>query len=301
MAIRLTVDENGFVVSMKPIPERTSTPVRNQCTGRKSKKNVSQPRFKTKPSSPKSFIWSNKSVSPTFCPVCGVAVKEQRLQKHISKVHPEKEGIPLSSLKSDSKFTANRSATLSKNKKRKLRRYGSKGQESAANSALSARQPSRTGALQQPDKSEPSVICASCRVRVRESRWKEHVRRAHSDTRGNPMIGSEPQVFCPDCRVDVKERNWKKHLRKVHSVRHDRSNNGAAGISRTQSRRRNSSRANSTVFDTAAKQRGYQQFRELFEETRFGGKYLGQMRREPNGRFGSLPLYDDYGEESGPS
>ncbi len=36
------------------------------------------------------------------------------------------------------------------------------------------------------------------------------------------------------------------------------------------------------------------------EEGSYGGKYLGHMRRESDGSFGSLPLYDDYGEESGP-
>ena len=35
-------------------------------------------------------------------------------------------------------------------------------------------------------------------------------------------------------------------------------------------------------------------------ESRFGEKYLGQMRRDYDGTFGSIPLYDDYGEESGP-
>jgi hypothetical protein len=34
-------------------------------------------------------------------------------------------------------------------------------------------------------------------------------------------------------------------------------------------------------------------------EKRFADKYVGQMRREWDGKFGSLPLYDDYGDESG--
>jgi hypothetical protein len=36
-------------------------------------------------------------------------------------------------------------------------------------------------------------------------------------------------------------------------------------------------------------------------DRRFGGKYLGYLRREYNGsRFGSMPLYDDYSEHSDP-
>jgi hypothetical protein len=37
---------------------------------------------------------------------------------------------------------------------------------------------------------------------------------------------------------------------------------------------------------------------QSFYETNFGGKYLGQMRREGSGQFGSLPLYDNYGDNA---
>lgn len=39
--------------------------------------------------------------------------------------------------------------------------------------------------------------------------------------------------------------------------------------------------------------------RGMVEETRFGDKGLGQTVRD-NGRFGSISLYDDYGEEAYP-
>lgn len=38
--------------------------------------------------------------------------------------------------------------------------------------------------------------------------------------------------------------------------------------------------------------------RQSFDEPIDGGKYLGQMRREWDGKFGSLPLYDDYEDEA---
>lgn len=38
-------------------------------------------------------------------------------------------------------------------------------------------------------------------------------------------------------------------------------------------------------------------FSQSDDETRYAGKYLGYMRRE-SGKFGSLPLYDDYDDES---
>ncbi len=36
------------------------------------------------------------------------------------------------------------------------------------------------------------------------------------------------------------------------------------------------------------------------QESNYGDKYVGQMRRDYDGTYGSLPLYDDYGDESGP-
>ena len=41
-----------------------------------------------------------------------------------------------------------------------------------------------------------------------------------------------------------------------------------------------------------------QALHQSFEDSSYAGRGLGHMRRE-QGRFGSLPLYDDYGEESG--
>jgi hypothetical protein len=40
-----------------------------------------------------------------------------------------------------------------------------------------------------------------------------------------------------------------------------------------------------------------QSLRQSFEDHHFGGKGLGHFRRE-EGRFGTMPLYNDYGEES---
>ncbi|MBU6362340.1 MAG: hypothetical protein KGS46_20205 [Chloroflexi bacterium] len=34
------------------------------------------------------------------------------------------------------------------------------------------------------------------------------------------------------------------------------------------------------------------------DESSYGDKYLGHMQREWDGKFGSLPLYDDYGDEA---
>jgi hypothetical protein len=41
----------------------------------------------------------------------------------------------------------------------------------------------------------------------------------------------------------------------------------------------------------------HESLKQSQDETRDGGKYMGHMRRE-NGKFGSLPLYDDYSDEA---
>ena len=38
--------------------------------------------------------------------------------------------------------------------------------------------------------------------------------------------------------------------------------------------------------------------RQSDHESSYGDKYVGQSRREWDGKFGSLPLYDDYGDEA---
>lgn len=40
-------------------------------------------------------------------------------------------------------------------------------------------------------------------------------------------------------------------------------------------------------------------FHQAFDEKMDGGKGLGHMQREWDGKFGSLPLYDNYDDESG--
>lgn len=166
-----------------------------------------------------------------------------------------------------------------------------------------------------------------CKAGIKEKNLKRHLRKVHPDVpvhetpadapeaagsgrssrpgkkgearKPSPALKAvgKPLVRCPDCGANVREHNLQKHLRKVHSA-------AACGpkpkTAKKPARPAGNARrgARSGVFPDPD-ERG-RAIRGLSEETSFGDKYLGQVRREADGRFGSLPLYDDYGEESGP-
>jgi hypothetical protein len=95
-----------------------------------------------------------------------------------------------------------------------------------------------------------------------------------------------PMTTCPVCSVSVRGKNLEKHIRKVHP-----SWQGSVDSHNPKSESVSADRC--TEFPEE----------ELYQsdhESLYADKYLGQMRRDYDGTFGSLPLYDDYGDESGP-
>ena len=118
----------------------------------------------------------------------------------------------------------------------------------------------------------------------------------------------EPWVACSACGSFHPERLWRKHLKDAHEV----TPRSSAGSTRKGCKRKGkgskakSSRSISSqsVSRKMSRQKktitpNEQALVQSYEDTRDGGKGLGHARRD-NGKFGSLPLYDDYGEESGP-
>lgn len=77
-------------------------------------------------------------------------------------------------------------------------------------------------------------------------------------------------AICSICGTTVKNKRLNRHMKKVHP------------------------KAKSQFSKTNDKKSVYVPNDVSLD----GGKYLGYMLRESNGRFGSLPLYDNYGEES---
>lgn len=89
-----------------------------------------------------------------------------------------------------------------------------------------------------------------------------------------PLLVPSPALInmavCSICGKPVKEKRLKLHMKKVHPK-------AKSQFSKTNDKK-NVYMPNDVSLD--------------------GGKYLGYMQRESNGRFGSMPLYDNYGEES---
>lgn len=92
---------------------------------------------------------------------------------------------------------------------------------------------------------------------------------------------------CIICQVKVRKDRIVRHLKRVHkkSSSIQKANKIAHKI---ECRKKDcSSKSNDITVAHAPN-----------NDSRDGGKYLGYMQRESNGRFGSMPLYDNYGEES---
>jgi hypothetical protein len=90
---------------------------------------------------------------------------------------------------------------------------------------------------------------------------------------------------CPICRVAVRTDKLAKHMRKVHR-RSAQSLHTSGPISKSS--------------PIVTPEQSLEALRQSDHESRYADKYVGQMRRDYDGTFGSIPLYDDYGDEAGP-
>lgn len=128
--------------------------------------------------------------------------------------------------------------------------------------------------------------CPKCLRRVPPHGRQGHLARAHGiyadwesvtvDTPQNLADHHTREQFvkCPECRVNVKGANIQRHMRRVHHAAWADAADSPSG----------------SLLDEALIQ--------SHDEPRDGGKYIGHMRREFDGKFGSMPLYDDYGDEA---
>jgi len=115
------------------------------------------------------------------------------------------------------------------------------------------------------------------------------------DTPGNVL------VTCPQCKVQVTEKRLEKHMRERCPKRYSVARSPQQ--TQVQSVHKHSQVANRRLVSsspgTSPSQRSQNEaLNQSDSETRFADKYVGQMRREGDGKFGSLPLYDDYGDEA---
>jgi hypothetical protein len=97
---------------------------------------------------------------------------------------------------------------------------------------------------------------------------------------------NRPMTVCPACKTPVGVAKLQKHMRKVHPGW------------------RRSAASQNAGSETVSADRGQEfpeeELSQSDHEPIYGDKYVGQTRRDYDGTWGSLPLYDDYGDESGP-
>ncbi len=116
-----------------------------------------------------------------------------------------------------------------------------------------------------------------------------------------------PWTKCRICGSKLLERNFDKHRKKLHASDVEPLPS-TSKTTKTASKKAKNNRSKTTkplpVSRGGRKDRTGrdinlqgQALRQSFEDSSYGDKGLGHMRRE-QGKFGSLPLYDDYSEES---
>jgi hypothetical protein len=113
--------------------------------------------------------------------------------------------------------------------------------------------------------------------------WRDRMTGSKARSRANAPTN---MTKCPTCGVSVGINRLEKHKSKVH-----------AGSDGSLIRNEPASIPTRPLDETEATP---ESLRQSDYESRFGDKYVGQVHRDDDGTFGSLPLYDDYGDESGP-
>ncbi len=293
MPRRITVDENGFIVLVEALPERdfplqqpkqgTSRKVKTKATTSKGPNAQPQKRKSNAPSRPASPAGNTKPpANLVACLVCNALVRKERMDGHLRKAHPN---VKLGSSRPQPQQLKPKIALSSTN--------------------------------------APMVLCSVCDKHVRKDGWTKHVEKVHSPKR---WVVSEPQKPTKNLQKKVAkrkkvaekateeikriDRDLKELIPGFHRVRMEELKRRRALFveelreTRTSpqtapTRRRASGRAGRSFADLEPhQQEAVRQSRG--DEGNYGDKYLGQGRRDYDGSFGSIPLYDDYGEESFP-
>lgn len=227
------------------------------------------------------------------CPHCAVKVRQSQLEAHQSKAH--------SAERSASQATKpSARATLIADI---LRTWGIPSENVQSASIKDG----KTGGISTILTTASSKVrddlveCPICQVPVKPARLDQHIRKVHQqgDTPSpSPKIPKSAHgknlVFCQVCNVAIKPSRLAEHLLKVHRQ-------GSISNHSSAKRKRNSPDSGernrpSQYSNTDPKKQDA--FDQAFHEPRFGDKYVGLSRRESSGRFGSLPLYDDYGDDA---
>lgn len=226
------------------------------------------------------------------CPICGKTVREDRLTEHRKNAHVEEKTDLPSFIKA------------------KQETVNSGGQTRKPLSQVNRPVPQVKKPLLTTSPGQLLIPCKYCDAPVAPKNMERHLRKVHPVESAAPQPVSSPNlapkkprairlpgtdaryVYCSECKRPVHRDKLQAHLRKVHDiwVKRDERNHFRRVTRRTKSQ---SPRA------SASERLSLQQLEQIANEPFDGGKHLGHIERE-NGRFGTLPLYDDYSEESTP-
>lgn len=185
-------------------------------------------------------------------------------------------------------------------------------QESAASSVVGSQNPADIRAA-----INQLVSCPHCGKAVRENDLYAHLSAFHMRSKSSrkAISPSTPQkparttsvsfprqkmmVQCSQCPSMVRSDRMEKHLLRIHHLSQYQVRSGFPVQQRATASA--SVKPNSKVVSNkrdVPKSPLPAAFAQSHDEKMYGDKYLGQMRRESDGKFGSLPLYDDYSDEA---
>lgn len=325
MPRRVTVDQNGFIVSTETIPERE--PPQKRATSSKPKKSEfpwtetkakKTSKISSKPRQQTKELW-------IFCTECRVDVKKANWEKHLRKCHSvEKshnkrkiancsEPIPKPStevLDQPERSVVDGRSEYARKLLRELHeetrsRYG--GKVHSASPSDTARKDTKQPEVESVHPADAGTSQTGPTSTNRSTKKREAKKRAKSFAKEIAAKQKKAEKLREEIRVIGKE--LKKLAPGFHRVKIARLQEAQGTLRKELEKLERTLSGNEIAqgrFPGRAGRLGArtEQHKEdllrSLGENEYGGKYLGHMRREHNGRFGSLPVYEDYGEESFP-
>ncbi len=326
MPRRVTIDSNGCVILVESVPEREPPPKpkRGKISVDVTKKFEWTEDKARKPSRKLLGARSRSGSLDSWvsCSLCGSVVKERKLKKHLRKKHPapdarERTNGPQPAIEPSNKeqvgterSALNKRAEYARRLLRELREeakigYGDKvlspsSGDSASKGIKHPKGKSRHAEGTNSRKTGPGLTKSGAPKR-------ETKKQASNAVRGIAAKQKQAEALRAEIRTIGKE--LKKLAPGFHRMK----------IARLQIRqdllRDKLEKLQRTLTENASVQgrfpgragrlgaRTEQHKEDMLREraeNEYGGKYLGHMRRDYDGSFGSISLYDDYGEESFP-
>jgi len=156
-----------------------------------------------------------------------------------------------------------------------------------------------------PKRLPKQVMCKKCLTFVNDQDSFEHI--CSSERLISVTSAQELYIACPVCQTQVIGKYLHIHLDlKHHEINYfeiqkktpkkAQSNKKVKGKGKNKGKKKTSGGSAEWISDQD--QAKLESFLQSFDEKRDGGKYLGHMRRESSGQFGSLPLFDDYDDDA---